>query len=215
MIDKANRPNFRRHALILVLAALLPTACIGPRSTSDPVYYYTLEEAAEPPHFQRRLPQVVRVERFTANPPFNSQHIVYADKGLHRNTYAHFRWIAPPGELFSFFLTRYLQQSEAFKAVLPPDASTPPTHHVHGWIETFLEEDYKDPAQASLSVNISLIDGHNPDPVQRLIFQKRYHTKAPCNDKTPAALSEAMSKAAASLSAQIAKDIHEYLSKVN
>lgn len=195
--------------LIIVFAV---GACVGPKSAAKPVYYYTLDDKPIPLTFETPLRHVVRVDRFTASPPFDTQGIVYADKGLHRNTYTHFKWIAVPGELMAFVLARDLKQSGAVRAVLPPDAGTPSTHTIQGWIESFLEEDFSEPAQAALRLSIALIDTRQADPVQRILFQKSYSAKAPCESRTPAALSTAMTTAVATVNEQIIKDVHGYLS---
>ncbi len=199
---------------IIVAAGFLPiapTACSLPVSETKPVYYYTIEYAPEPLDIEKRLDYVVRVNRFTATPPYNSQRIIYGDRGLHRNAYASFKWISEPGTLLAFALARDLQQTEAFRAVLAPGTGTPPTHTLQGWVEEFLEEDFTDPAQASVRVSIALIDARRPDPVQRILFQKSYQAKAPCRQKNPAALAEAMSQAVKTLSKQVAQDIYTHL----
>ncbi len=205
-----------RSAVILALSSLFiiftAGACVGPKSASKPVYYYTLDDKPLPITFDTPLRHVVRVDRFTASPPFDGRGIVYADKGLHRNTYTHFKWIAVPGELMAFALARDLKQSGAVRAVLPPDATTPPTHSIQGWIETFLEEDFSEPAQAALRISIALIDVRQADPVERILFQKSYSAKAPCESRTPAALSTAMTTAVATVNEQIIKDVYGYLS---
>jgi len=193
--------------LVLIMAALT-LSCSLPKSKSNPVYYYTLENNPLDLSLGEQLPFVVRVERFTASPPFNTQRIVYGDKGLHRNYYANFKWIADPGDLLSYNLCRDIQQSNGFKAALCPGTSSQATHTIYGWVEEFLEEDYHNPAQASVRVNISLIDAREGDPIQRILLQKSYSGKAPCDEKTPDALSRAMSIAAAKMNAEIIQDLY-------
>lgn len=191
--------------------ALLLSGCSLPQSKPQPVYYYTLDDTPLTLDLPQRLPVVVRVERFTANPPFDTQRIIYGDKGLHRNTYANFKWIAPPGELLAYALARNLLQSNGFQAVLTPHAASPPTHAIHGFLEVFLEEDYTHPAQASLRLSITLIDARQPDPINRILLQKTYSAKAPCDDKTPAALAQAMSAATVRINTEIIRDVYQRL----
>lgn len=195
----------------LLAFILLFAGCSLPQSTPKPVYYYTL---AAPPldlRMERTIPAVIRVERFTANPVYDTQRIIYGDKGLHRNAYANFKWISPPGDLIAYALLRDLQQCGGFQAVLPPPAAAPPTHAIYGFVEEFMEEDYSHPAQAALRLNITLIDARQPDPIQRILLQKSYSAKAPCDDRTPAALAEAMSVAAAQINAEVVRDIYRRL----
>lgn len=196
---------------VAMLLALLPAACSLPQSKARPVYYYTIDYSPAPVQQDRQFDGVIRVNRFTASPPFNSQRIFYGDKGLHRNAYASFKWVAEPGELLAYTLTRDLQQSALFKAVVAPSSATSPTHEVHGWVEEFIEEDYDTPAQASVRASIILIDARQPDPVDRILLQKRYQAKAPCNRKTPDALSRAMSQAVREMFSQVTMDIYSRL----
>ena len=199
--------------LPLIVILVLLAACAGSKS-NQPTYYYTLDyPSPAAPEFQK-LPYVLRVDRFAATPPFDTQRIIYADKGLHRNAYAHFQWIAAPGEMLAFFLGRDLRSSDAFIAVLPPDATALTSHTIKGWVETFLEEDYATTGQAALRLNITLIDARETDVSRRILFQKAYSAKTDCAAKTPAALAEAMSQAAAQVSARMVQDIYDALTHI-
>lgn len=198
-------------AIFFCWLLILPLcACALPKSKAKPVYYYTLDKSTTSIHAEA-LPYVLRIDRFTAEPPFDTQRMIYGDKGLHRNAYANFKWIAEPGEMLAYVLVRDLQQAKLFRAILPPKADSPPTHTLQGWVEEFIEEDYGTPAQAAVSISINLIDARQPDPVKRILFQKRYYAKAPCSKKTPAAFSEAMSEAIRQMFDQLIPDIYNHL----
>lgn len=198
-------------AICLCWLLIVPLcACSLPKSKANPIYYYTLDKTSTSIN-AKALPYVLRIDRFTAGPPFNTQRMVYGDKGLHRNAYANFKWIAEPGEMLAYALARDLQQANLFQAVLPPGADCPPTHTLQGWVEEFIEEDYESPAQATVSISINLIDDNQLDPVKRILFQKRYHAKAPCSEKTPAAFSVAMSEATQQMFDQVIQDIYNHL----
>lgn len=207
------RPTHLGGCLPLIAALVMLTACAGSRA-DKPTYYYTLDYTPPAPITHSQLPYVLRVDRFAATPPFHTQRIIYADKGLHRNAYAHFQWIAAPGEMLAFFLGRDLRSSEAFKAVLPPDATVLPSHTIKGWVETFLEEDFTSQGQAAIKLSITLMDARETDVSRRVIFQKSYAAKRECTAKTPAALAEAMSEAAAQVSAQMVHDIYDALAGI-
>lgn len=207
-------PRNRSRVLLLMLlptVALMPVACVGTTSPAAPVYYYALDYPPPEAITAGPMPHMVRVARFSATPPFNTQRIIYADKGLHRNAYASSQWIAPPGEMLAFALARDLHQTRAYQAVLSPDAALPSTHVVKGWVEQFLEDGTANPARAALRVNITLIDTRPVDPGERILYQKAYDAEAPCTDKTAAALAEAMSTAAAEMAAEIVRDIYDAL----
>lgn len=201
------------NGLPLIIVLTMLSACAGSKA-DKPTYYYTLDYPSPAAMENSKLSHVLRVDRFAATPPFHTQRIIYADKGLHRNAYAHFQWIAAPGEMLAFFLGRDLRSSEAFKAVLPPDATVLPSHTIKGWVETFLEEDFTSQGQAALKLSITLMDARETDVSRRVIFQKSYAAKRECASKTPAALAEAMSEAAAQVSAQMVLDIYNALAGI-
>jgi ABC-type uncharacterized transport system auxiliary subunit len=202
-----------RIALVMTMFAymLVLIGCVGNASTPGTVYYYTLDYQSEAPNAPSRLPVVLRVNRFSVSPPFNTQRIVYAEKNLHRNTYAYHHWIAQPGELLSYLLTRDLEYYNGFRAVLPADAIQPATHDVYGWVEEFIEIDDHNPWQASVRIHITLASALDPDASRRILMQKRYSQKADCKEKTPAALAQAMSVAVASIYKKVVYDIHTRL----
>lgn len=198
--------------LVIILTCLIVlTGCIGNASTPSTVYYYTLDYKSKAPNAPSRLPVVLRVNRFSVSPPFNTQRIVYAEKNLHRNTYAYHHWIAQPGELLSYLLARDLDYSDGFQSVLPADTTQPATHDVYGWVEEFIEIDDHNPWQASITVHITLASALDPDASRRILMQERYSQKADCKAKTPAALAQAMSEAVASIYKEVVHDIYSRL----
>jgi ABC-type uncharacterized transport system auxiliary subunit len=197
--------------LIILPLIVILTACAGSSAPPRQVYYYTLDYAPPASSVDHSLPHVVRVDRFSSSPPYNSQAIIYADKGLHRNAYAHHQWIAPPADLLAFMLARDLQETGAFQAVLPPDSFTAPTHIVNGWLEEFLEKDRPEGWLASLRLSITLLSARETDPSRRILMQRTYRAEAPVGDRTPAGLAEAMSAATARASAEIVQDLYQTL----
>lgn len=200
----------RTHLLFIIVIML--TACMGSSRPPKPIYYYTLEYDA--PEFQTvpQLPFTLRVERFSVSPPFDSQRMIYTDKGLKRNAYAYHQWIVAPGELLPYFLVRDLRHADIFRAVMTPDASLPATHSLYGWVEKFVEMDASPKWQASAIINVTLISNLDNDPTDKILLQKRYRATAPCKENSPEALAEAMSSAVAEISTAITKDIYGRLS---
>jgi ABC-type uncharacterized transport system auxiliary subunit len=197
---------------VIALACLLMLAgCVGTASSPAAVYYYTLDYNSHAPDVPSRLPVVLRVNRFSVSPPFNTQRMVYAEKNLHRNTYAYHHWIAQPGELLSYLLARDLDHCDGFRAVLTADATQPATHEIHGWVEEFIEIDHHNPWQASIRIHITLASAVDPDASRRILMQKRYSGQADCKTKTPGALARAMSLAVASVYEEVVQDIHSRL----
>lgn len=184
---------------------------MGTTPSSQPIYYYTLDYPSPPKGNTAPLPVVVRVDRFSVSPPYDSQRMIYADKGLHRNSYARHQWVATPGELVPFLIARDLRSSGAFQSILTPDAAIEPTHIINGWIEEFLEDDRPGTWQACLRLNITLLNARNHNPAERILFQKTYREVQSCQNNSPGALAEAMSIAAARISAALGRDVYRHL----
>ena len=209
------RPVQAIYPLLAVICMLSIAGCIGKPAAPNTVYYDARDYETDSVRAVRRLPVVLRVNRFSVSPPFNTQRIVYATKDLHRNSYPYHQWIAVPGDLLSYLLARDLEYFNGFAAVMPPDASQSATHEVYGWVEEFIENDTHNPWQASVRIHITLASALDPDPGRRIVMQKRYHQTADCKAKTPAALAEAMSNAVAAIYREAVKDIHAGLEAVS
>jgi ABC-type uncharacterized transport system auxiliary subunit len=212
----ANPINFsaRIRNCLLLLLPLLCSACIGKSEPPQPIYYYTLNYESPEVSLAPQLPCTLRVERFSASPPYNSQRIIYAHGGLRRNAYAYHQWIAAPGDLLPFSFARDLRRCSGFRAVLTPDTSLSATHSLHGWVEQFVEQDEAARWQAAATIHITLISNRDHDPTRKILMQKRYSAVAPCKAKKPEALAEAMSEAVGKISRGVIKDVHNRLSAI-
>lgn len=207
-----NNAAVRIRNCLLLLFPFLCWACMGRSNPPQPIYYYTLGYESSGISLSPQLPCTLRVERFSASPPFNSQRIIYAHRGLRRNSYAYHQWIAAPADLLSFFLARDLRESGGFQAVLTPDAALSATHSLHGWVEEFIEKDDAAQWQAAATIHVTLISNLDHDPTRKILLQKRYHAAAPCKAKTPESLAEAMSRVVGKVSQNVIKDVYGRLS---
>lgn len=203
--------RFIIHALLFLLLTPLFWACMGQSKPSNPIYYYTIDYEPRLPTYDTPLPWVLRVHHFSVSPPFNTQRIIYADKGLHRNSYGYHQWIVSPGESLPFLLARDLSHANGFKAVLTPDATLPATHDLYGWVEKFVEQDTVNPRQAFVRCHITLVSTLGGDPSKRILLQKSYQAKSPCEGKTPGALAKAMSVAVATINQAVVQDTYHRL----
>ena len=209
---RSNNVAARIRNCLLLLLPFLCSACMGKSSPPQSIYYYTLGYEAPTISQSPQLPCTLRVERFSASPPFNSQRIIYTHGGLRRNAYAYHQWIAAPGDLLSFFFARDLRECGGFRAVLTPDAALSATHSLHGWVEEFIEKDDAARWQAAATIHVTLISNRDHDPTSKILLQKRYQAAAPCTGKTPEALAEAMSRVVGKISQDVIKDIYGRLS---
>ncbi len=217
LIPQIMRYGIRTSSTIMLFmtVALFAISCMGRSAPSKPVYYYTLDYPVPTVSFDRQVPCILRVQRFSVSPPYNSQRIVYADNGLHRNAYAYHQWIAAPGEMVPFLLARDLRHSQAFQAVLTPDALLNATHTVNGWVEHFLEQDQGAGCQANLSLHITVVSELEREPAKRIVFQNSYRMTAESETRTPEGVARAMSSALAQISSAMIADIYQGLAKTH
>ena len=95
-----------------------------------------------------------------------------------------------------------LRDSRLFKAVLPADSPTKARFALEGGVEEIQEVDQGAVWQASLALNITLLDTDQETITKRVLFQKNYRAAEPLTEKTPAGLAQAMSRAMERLSAR-------------
>ena len=190
---------------------LFATGCANLSKPSNKTSFYTLEYAAQPMNDLKPLPFVLRVERFSASPLYQTENIVYREKPFKKESYSFYQWRAKPEDMVSYFLMRDLQQSGLFKAVLPAAGGMPSTHLVFGNVEEFLEADQEPAWQAVLAVTIVLLGQKEPDIMKSILLQKTYTATETCKLKNPQAVAEAMSRAMAQVSQQMIRDIHQAL----
>jgi len=194
---------YRKIFLLLLGITILLGACFNLKQPSHKMEFYTLEY--DPPQLINLtpLPYIITVERFSAAPEYNSNRIIYRDKSFKRDTYVYYRWRADPADLVTSFLSRDAQQSGLFKAVLPYDSRLPASYLLEGSVDEFFESDTEERWDAVLSLSITLIEENESDNTEKILFQKHYHARKPCDKKNPRALAAAMSIAMVSVAARI------------
>ncbi len=198
----------RMSGLLLVI---LVGACLNLKEPGVKINFYTLEY--EPPRITglQTLPVIIRLVRFSVAPSYNTEQMIYRDRSFRREADIYHQWRANPGDLVTYFLSRDMQQSGLFEAVLPYESMLTSSFVVEGSVDEFFEWDDKDSWKAVLKVNITLMAENEPDISKRVLFQKTYGKTESCKQKTPASLAGAMSLAMAEVSREIIEDIYSHL----
>ncbi|MBI3813560.1 MAG: membrane integrity-associated transporter subunit PqiC [Nitrospinae bacterium] len=196
---------------LLIGLPLILIACINLKNPGDKVEFYTLEY--NPPVISdlKPLSHIIRLDRFSVSPIYNTDRIIYRDGSFKRDTYFYHKWRANPGDLVTYFLARDIRASGLFSAVIENDSKLPSSYLVEGSVDEFYERDAEDKWEAVLSIGITLMAEREPDISKRVIFQKTYRVAEPCSQKNPRALIEAMSTAMSKISSDIIKDIYHSL----
>lgn len=170
--------------------------------------HYVLEYEAHRIPDLEPVPVVVRLERFSVAPQYNTSRIVYRDREFARETYNYHRWRANPGDLVTHFLSRDFRESGLFKAVFEAGSRFPASCVLEGSVEEFFERDGAEQWEAVLALNVTLLAEGEPDVSRRVLYQKTYRDSEPCARKNPTALSEAMSRAMARVSRAVIEDVY-------
>ena len=195
----------------LLLLFLLWCGCGKPPML---VQKYLLDYPA-PPVKATPLADSLKVEPFAVAQSFNTTAMVYRTDPYKSETYNYSRWRVTPGYLVADYLIRDLRNSRIFKAVLAADSPTKARFALEGGVEEMQEVDQGEIWQASLALNITLLDNHEKEITKRVVFQKKYQAAEPLTEKTPGGLAQAMSRAMEHLSAQIITDVYQAAKKVS
>lgn len=200
---------------LIFIILLILVGCIGQQHPPVTIDYYTLEYELSPFADLTPLPLVLRTERFSVSPIYNSNNMIYETRPFKLNVYNYHKWRANPGDMVTFFLSRDLKRSALFKAIFEPGSRFSSSHMISGSVDEFFEKDEKYSWKAVLSVSITLIKENETDISKRIVFQKNYSAKEKCNRKNPRAIATAMSKAMAKISEMIITDVYQSLAKLN
>ncbi len=203
--------RFKTLRLLSPILCLSILSCMNFKQTRNEIDYYTLEYETPMPKDPAPVNEIIRVFRFDVAPAYNTNQLVYRDQAYKRQTYHYHKWRANPADLVSYYLARDLTQSGLFKAVLTYDSKIPSTCLLEGTLDEFYEWDMTPSWMAALTVTVTLMAENEPDITRRVLLQKTYRAREPCEQKNPRFLAEAMSRAMARISGEIMHDIHARL----
>jgi len=202
---------YRKISVLFLGLSLIFCACLSLKQPRNKIEFYTLEYDLPKLADLKPLPLVIRLERFSVAPIYNTNRIIYRDQSFKREEYAYYKWRANPGDLVTYFLNRDIRNSGLFKAVLPYDSQSASTHRLEGTVDEFFEWDTEEDWKAVLSISITLMADTEPDISKRIIFQKSYGATKAFKQKHPRALAKSMSQAMAEISGKIIEDIYSHL----
>ncbi|MGD2149079.1 MAG: ABC-type transport auxiliary lipoprotein family protein [Desulfobacterales bacterium] len=203
--------HFKIISLFLTGFPILLTGCMNLKQPVNKIDHYTLESVPPKISGLKPLSHVIKLERFTTSPTYNTRRIIYRDRSFKRDSYVYCRWRANPGALVTHILNRDIRFSRLFKATLTADSRFISSYMLEGTVDEFFEWDMEETWKAVLSLSITLMDEKEIEAGEKILFQKTYREEAPCKQKNPRALAEAMSCAMSEISEHIIKDIYDCL----
>jgi ABC-type uncharacterized transport system auxiliary subunit len=202
---------FNKIYLLFLSLSILCGACVSLKQPVNRIEYYTLEYPPPQMETLNPLPHVIRMDRFTVAPPYNTSQIIYRDRSFKRNAYVYYRWQPNPGAIVTTLLNRDIKNSGLFKAVLDPGSRFSSSYMIEGTVDEFFEWDTQNAWKAILTVSIILTEKNKNDIKNRILFQKTYRKAEICQQKKPKAVAEAMSQALSKISEEMIKDVYDGL----
>jgi ABC-type uncharacterized transport system auxiliary subunit len=203
--------RFNKIYFLFLGLPILLGACMSLKQPVNKIEYYTLEYPPLQMATLNPLPHVIRMDRFTVAPPYNTSQIIYRDQSFKRNAYVYYRWQTNPGAIVTTLLHRDIKNSGLFKAVLDNGSRFSPSYMIEGTVDEFFEWDTQNQWKAILAVSIILTEKNKNDIKNKILFQKTYRKAEICRQKRPKAVAEAMSIALSKISEEMIKDVYDSL----
>ena len=197
--------------LLFLGLPILFGACVSLKQPVNKIEYYTLEYPSPQFRALNPLPHVIRMDRFTTAPTYNTSQIIYRDRSFKRNAYVYYRWQTNPGAIVTTLLNRDIKNSGLFKAVLDPGSRFSSSYIIEGTVDEFFEWDTQNAWKAILTVSIVLAEKNKNDIKNRILFQKSYRKAEICQQKNPKSVAEAMSQALSIISEEMIIDVYDCL----
>jgi cholesterol transport system auxiliary component len=205
--------RIKKPSILFIGLFFLLGACMNLKQPSKKIECYTLEYPSPKIGGLTPLPDVIRVDRFTAAPPYNTSQMIYRNQSFERNAYVYYKWQTNPGAIVTTLVNRDLRNSALFKAVLNPESRFSSSYIIEGTVDEFFEWDTPEAWKAVLGVSVILTKKNTERISNTILFQKTYRQVQACRRKHPKAVAEAMSQAMSKISDEIIKDVYDYLNK--
>ena len=81
--------NFKVISLFLTGLPILLASCMNLKQPVNKIDYYTLESTPPKLSSLKPLSHVIKLERFTASPTYNTRRIIYRDRSFKRDSYVY------------------------------------------------------------------------------------------------------------------------------
>jgi cholesterol transport system auxiliary component len=207
----------KQRLLKIMIASLtlsfLAVGCIDLSQPHRRIDHYILAYPSPPMANRPATDAIIRVARFRVAPAYDATRIFFSAHGLDRNAFHYHRWRAHPGDITAHFLARDLRQSGLFQAVFVQPSAPGATHIVQGVVDEFFQDRSGAIPAAALTLIVTVTEADEKDVSRRLLFQKTYPVREACQDRTPPALAEAMSRAMARISESVKADLYDSLTR--
>ena len=202
--------NYRLFIIaVLIIAA---AGCAGGKPSTITEYY--MLDYGPPVHDDvKPFDENLRIERFSVAQLYNSNTIVFRTGAFSLTAYPYNRWRANPGDMVTDYLVRDFRHGGLFRAVFSYRDPEKTRFILEGSVVEFLEIRQEGSRNASLGINITLLDMNQKEIPQKVVFQKNYSHSAICKEEGSRGLAQGLSKSMEELSRQISNDVYHAINK--
>jgi ABC-type uncharacterized transport system auxiliary subunit len=201
------------RAMIVAAGCCALGACIGLRQPAHKISHYTLEYAPPAVAGLERQDMSLRIERFTAAAAYATSALVYRDASFKREEYVYHKWRAYPGDIVACCLGRDLQQAGFLQGVFLYGSSFAAPLVLEGSVDEFVAWESESGWEAVLGITVTVLANDEPDITKKILLQKTYRSRKPCERMSPQSFVEAMSSAMAEVSGSVIQDVSASLKK--
>lgn len=160
-----------------------------------------------------RIEDTIRISRFTIASAYNNTNMIFRGNSYAVDSFNYNRWAVNPADMVGDNLLRDLQTSGLFRAAFSRYAVDEGRYLLQGGIEEFFLRTDKSGNKAVLSLDITVKDVKQREPVKRILFQKKYRGEEPLDEQSPKGYCRAMSQTMQKLSRQIIADVYQAVNK--
>lgn len=204
--------KIRSIVFLILVFGIVSTiyGCFGKTKPPYIVDQYTLDYQSSGNDIAvKPFDELIRVERFSVAPAFNSTSMVIKSGQYRYDTYDYCRWRINPGEMATGFILRDITGAGIFKGTYSYYDADLSRYVLDGHIDEFGETP---DGQAAIGIRVTFMDTNQKNPVEQIMFQKHYSQKSNMEDHSPDALARALSDAMKKISGAVIADIYAALS---
>ena len=171
-----------KNKKIYLLLFLLPLFYVCSSTVPETHFYmidYPVQEIPNnsPPKYNVTL----GVARFSADPLYAQERIVYRESHYEGKYYNYHQWVTPPAVMISDKIIEQLKTSNLFKHVVDFPRIAKVDYILRGTVKNIEEWDEGDQWFAKVKFDVELIDSRT----QELVWQQTFSKKIPVAEKKP------------------------------
>jgi len=197
---------FQRNIILIILIIGLLSSC----GSIPDIHYYMIDYAVESEKEKAPTYQgILGIERFSADPLYDSDRIVYRDSAYEVKFYHYHRWVTLPKDIVTEKAIEQFRDSHLFEEVVQFPRFSNIDYLLRGTIKSFEEWDEQNEWLAHVKLHLELVNREDGS----LIWQGIVAKKTKVAEKKPVELVHAISQSLQSCIKQAIQQIDKTLSE--